>query len=367
MRIAIAGSRGFPYVYSGYETLVSELAVRLRDKGHDVRVYCHRELFPVRPERVEGISLVYVPGIASKTLSQFSHSLLSSLHIITHRPDVVLYVNSANGPFGLLTLIAGVPSAINVDGLEWKRPKWRGIGAYYFKFASFLSTKLFTRVITDSDRMAEIYRDVFGANSDVIAYGADTGFSSSPELIKQFGIESNEYFLVVGRMIPDNNVLLIVRAFAATNLKKKLVVLGGVPYKDTYAEEVTAVRDDRIIFPGYVRDKDVLRELYCNCYAYVHGHEFGGTNPALLKALGYGCGILALDTLFNREVLMDGKHGLFFPKSEGELSILFGAVASEEERIRGMRATARERIASRYTWGRVADEYESLFEKLARH
>lgn len=365
MIIAIAGSRGFPYVYSGYETLVSELAIRLRDKGHAIRVYCHGELFISKPPVVDGISLVYVPGFRSKTLSQFSHSLLSAIHIITHRPDIVLFVNSANGPFGLLTLLAKVPSAINVDGLEWKRPKWRGLGSHYFKFASWLSTKLFDRVVTDSDRMADIYRDVFSSDSDVIAYGADIGYASDPAALQPFGVKPRDYFLVVGRMIPDNNILLIVKAFAASQLDKKLVVLGGVPYRDQYAQEVTSIKDDRIVFPGYVRDKKLLAELYCNAYAYVHGHEFGGTNPALLKALGYGCAVLALDTVFNREVLQDGSHGVYFDKREKSLTSLFHAMSLDVQKVDGLRRIARERITSRYTWELVADQYEALFLRLA--
>ena len=72
--------------------------------------------------------------------------------------------------------------------------------------------------------------------------------------------------------------------------------------------------DVRLVFTGYVKDQDLLAELYHNCYVYVHGHEFGGTNPTMIKAMAYGCAILALDTVFNKEMLQNGKFGLFFKK-----------------------------------------------------
>ena len=155
MKIAIIGSRGYPYVYSGYETFVKELSERLVRQGIGVTVYCHRNLFHDKPKEVNGIRLVYIPTIEKKTLSQFIHSLQSMLHACFCRYDVILVVNSANGPFGLLTRIFRKRTAINVDGLEWLRPKWKGMGARYFHWASRLATRLYDRVITDSAGHAE--------------------------------------------------------------------------------------------------------------------------------------------------------------------------------------------------------------------
>ena len=133
LKIAIIGSRGYPFVYSGYETLIKELSERLvAKKGCEVTVYCHRNLFKEKPALVNGIKLVYVPTIESKSFSQLIHSFLSMCHAVTSDADVIFAVNAANGPFGLISKIFRKPTAINVDGLEWLRPKWKGIGAKYF-------------------------------------------------------------------------------------------------------------------------------------------------------------------------------------------------------------------------------------------
>jgi glycosyltransferase involved in cell wall biosynthesis len=274
-------------------------------------------------------------------------------------------VNSANGPFGLLTRAFRKRTAINVDGLEWLRPKWRGLGARYFKLASYLSTKLFDVVITDSQRMAEIYLKEFNCPSTTIAYGANVAQSTQPELIEQFGLKLREYYLIVGRLIPDNNAGLIVRGFEQSSTSRKLVVLGDVPYKDHYAETVRKTQDPRIVFPGYVRDSDVLRELYCNSYVYIHGHEFGGTNPALLKALACGCCVLALDTPFNREVLADERHGMYFEKSPESFLRALNQLESDAISLEDKRETARSRIVENYSWEKIVDQYENLFQRLA--
>lgn len=362
--MAIIGSRGYSYVYSGYETFVSELAIRLVQKGHQVFVYCHKGLFSQYPPVMDGVHLFYLPAIERKVLSQLSHSLLSTVHALLKNMDVLFYVNPANGPFGIVTRFFGKRTAINVDGLEWLRPKWKGLGAKYFRFASHLATRCFDVVVTDSQRMAEIYEKEFDSPSVTISYGANVAYSTQAELIKKFGLEQRNYYLVVGRLIPDNNGDLIVRGFENSRAKRKLVLIGDVPYKDHYAYLVRSTKDPRIIFPGYVKDHSVLRELYCNSYAYIHGHEFGGTNPALLQALANGCCVLALDTPFNREVLVGQKHGIYFQKNEDSFLQALAHIENNESFVEKKREIARSRIVENYTWEKITDQYERLFAEL---
>ena len=119
LKIAIIGSRGYPYVYSGYETLIKELSERLVERDCEVTVYCHRNLFKEKPSHVNDIKLVYVPTIETKSLSQLIHSFLSMCYAVVSDVDVIFAVNAANGPFGLISKIFRKPTAINVDGLEW--------------------------------------------------------------------------------------------------------------------------------------------------------------------------------------------------------------------------------------------------------
>ena len=186
------------------------------------------------------------------------------------------------------------------------------IGAKYFYMASKLSTMLYDEIVTDSFEMEKIYKKEFGANSTVIAYGANIRESKNPELIQKWNLSKKDYYLIVGRLVPDNNADMIVKEFVASNTKKKLVVVGDVPYNDTYANSIKNSNDSRIVFTGYVTNQDELAELYHNCFCYFHGHEFGGTNPAMLKALANGCAVIALDTVFTKEMLAGNNYRLIF-------------------------------------------------------
>ncbi len=364
MKLAIIGTRGYPYVYSGYETFVSELAVRLVADNIKVTVYCHKNLFSDRPKEVNGIRLKYFPTVETKSLSQLIHSFQCMIHACLSSFDIILVVNSANGPFGLISRIFGKRTAINVDGLEWLRPKWKGLGAKYFYLASKVATKLYDFIINDSEAMREFYLREFQVDSTVIAYGANIRHSKRPELIQKWGLASREYYLIVGRLIPDNNADVIVAEFVKSTTQKKLVIVGDVPYEDEYANKIKSTNDERVIFTGYVRDQELLAELYHNCFAYFHGHQYGGTNPTLLKALAYGSAVLALDTVFTQEMLKQGEYGAFFTKNAGDLQKKIEEYDVSEEMLEDYRTKSRERIVQNYTWEKITEEYIALFNKM---
>ena len=173
LKIAIIGSRGYPIVYSGYETFVKEVSERLVAQNIDVRVYCQKHLFSARPKHVNGVELVYMPTVQTKSLNQLVHSFFSMVHACFSKTDVILVVNAANGPFGLISILAQKKTLINVDGLEWLRPKWKGLGAAYFKFAAKLATLFYNSIITDAEAMRQVYLKTFNSDSTVIAYGAN--------------------------------------------------------------------------------------------------------------------------------------------------------------------------------------------------
>ena len=361
--ISIIGVKGYPYVYGGYETFVKQISERLI-KNYNITVYCHRGLFSNRPKNVNGINLIYLPSIETKILSQPIHSFFSIIHACFSKSDIILVVNSANGPFGLLTKLFRIPTAINVDGLEWLRPKWKGLGSVYFKWASKMATLFYDQIINDSDEMRKVYLNLFKRDSKVIAYGANIRKSESPDLINRWNIKQREYFLVIGRLIPDNNADLIINGFLKSNSKKKLVIVGDVPYKDAYASNLKNIKDERLIFTGYVKDQDLLAELYHNCYVYIHGHEFGGTNPTMIKAMAYGCAILALDTVFNHEMLQKGKFGLFFKKELLSVANQINYCEKEKLIIEKLRQESVNGITEKYDWDSVTKEYLEVFNSL---
>ena len=360
LKIAIIGSRGYPYVYSGYETLVKELSERLVKSGNEVTVYCHRKLYNEKPKNVNGINLVYTPSVNSKVFSQLYNSFFSFIHVCFSNVDAVLVVNSANGPFGILTKIFRKKTFINVDGLEWLRPKWKGLGSIYFILSSKLSTVFFDEVITDSYEMKKIYEQKFFKSSTVIAYGSTMIEISTTEYIESLKLKKNEYFLIVGRLIPDNNSRLIINSFLKSDSKKKLVVVGDVPYRDNYASYIKEIKSEQLILTGYINCQKKLSELYKNCYGYIHGHEYGGTNPTMINALDLNCNILALKTRFNIEMLKNKKAVFFYKDQESiKKAIKFFENNYDEICIENSTYT----LSKKYSWKKICNQYLCLFKK----
>jgi len=364
MKIAIIGTRGYPYVYGGFETFVKELGERLVKKDVEVHVYCQSNLFEEKPKIVNGIYLHYIPTVNTKSLNQIIHSFLSIIHATFSRTDIILVVNLAAGPMGWIPKITGKKTMINVDGMEWLRPKWKGLGAVYFRLAARLATKLYDQIITDADAMRDVYLQEFKQESLVIAYGAPHFKKADPNLLKRFNVIPDDYYLIVGRLIPDNNADLIIKAYLESRSEKKLVVVGDVPYRDKYVEDLKKLAGEKVHFIGYVRNSDELMALYQNCFSYIHGHKYGGTNPAMLKAMSNNCAILALNTSFNREMLTNGKFGLLFDESTESIQECMRNLEKDEFLIKQLRSTVSSGLTDKYNWDCVTTAYQNAMIEL---
>ncbi|MDN3587267.1 DUF1972 domain-containing protein [Pedobacter aquatilis] len=364
MRIAIIGSRGYPYVYGGFETFVKELSERLVNQDIEVHVYCQKNLFTDFPQEVNGIKLHYIPTLPQKSLNQIIHSFLSIIHATFSKADVLLVVNLAAGPMGWIPKITGKKTMINVDGLEWLRPKWKGLGAKYFYWAAKVATKLYDKIITDAEAMRQVYLEEFKADSTVIAYGAPGFKQATEDGLQRLSLQKESYYLIVGRLIPDNNAGLIIKGFLKSKSKKKLVVVGDVPYSDKYASDLKAMQNERLIFTGYVKDQQELMAIYQHAYAYIHGHKFGGTNPAMLKAMVNNCAILALNTVFNKEMLSDGKFGVFFDENENAVSLALENLENAPEKVAALKGIVSSGLTDKYNWEKITTTYKEEMLKL---
>lgn len=362
MRIALIGTRGVPASYGGFETCVEEVGRRLAERGHAVTVYCRSGHYRERLPEYLGMRLVYLPSIRHKALDTLSHTTLSVLHAATCPYDVLMVFNAANSPPLLLPRLLGKKIAINTDGLEWKRGKWGPLARRYYRFAEWLSTRLANRIVADSRGIQDYYQERYGTESSFIAYGAYLNESRRPELLAPLGLVPGGYFLQITRFEPENNPLLTLRAYQGLPTDKKLVLVGGVPFASDYDRQLRQEAGERVLLPGFIYDPELLRELWCNCYAYVHGNEVGGTNPALLQAMANGCPTLAIDVPFSRDVL--GDAGIFFAAEPEDLRQKMAWMLTHPEALAPLRERAVARIRDHYSWEGVTDGYERLFEEL---
>jgi glycosyltransferase involved in cell wall biosynthesis len=362
LKIAMIGTRGVPANYGGFETCVEEIGKRLVVRGHKVTVYCRDGSYPMKIKEFLGMELVYLPHLKIKAFDTLSHTLLSILHTIGRHYDVLMVFNSANSPILLLPKLLGKKVAINTDGLEWKRGKWGPVGRSYYKFSEWLATKLANCIVADSRGIQDYYKGTYKTDSTYIAYGAYPQESVNPEILKKFGVNPNEYFLQVTRFEPENNPLLTIQAFKKLDTDKKLLLVGGNPYKSEYLNNIKGEANENIILTGPIYEKELLNEIWCNSFAYIHGNEVGGTNPALLQAMANGCFVMAIDVSFSRDVLKD--CGIFFNNNIDSLASQMQWTLDNQSSLSFFKKLSSVRITENYCWEKVTDKYESMFLEL---
>jgi glycosyltransferase involved in cell wall biosynthesis len=341
-----------------------ELAPRLAARGHEVTVYCRRALFRERPRSYRGVRLIYLPSIETKVLATPTHTLLSMADVVFRRPDVIVVWNLPSAFACIMPRLLGKSVAIMVDGLDWKRSKWGRLGrAYLYLSARWVGAICPNGVITDTTDMHRVYLEEFGTTSACIPCGANIETSKGPDMVRHYGLEAFQYYLIASRLVPENNADLILQAFERMSTNRLLVIAGEANYRSKFVQRLKQTRDPRVRFLGHVNNPEQMKELHCNAYAYVHGHSAGGTNPSLLKALGCANCVLALNTASNAEVL--GDCGIFFERHADDLLLKLQYVEDHPEVADAYRRRAPERIWEKYDWRRISDLYEEFFLRLA--
>jgi glycosyltransferase involved in cell wall biosynthesis len=359
MRIAIVGTRGIPARYGGFETFAEELAWRLVARGHHVTVYCRQRH---QSASYRGVDLVTLPTLRHKYLDTVVHTFLSTVHLIFRRADAAIYCNAANAIFTWMPRAAGIPVALNVDGLERNRKKWSALGRAWYRVGERLSTCCPNEVVTDAREIERYYREQHGRASTMIPYGADATKSETRTVLDQLQLEPGRYFLYVSRMEPENNGLLVREAFEKVETSLKLALIGDAPYAADYIRRVRDTKDPRIVMPGAIYGTG-YRELGSHCFAYIHATEVGGTHPALIENMALGALTLYLDTPENAEVA--GGAGIPFTH-ENLAGRLREVAAMPEEELARWRELARARATERYSWETVTDSYEDLLRRMIR-
>jgi glycosyltransferase involved in cell wall biosynthesis len=367
VKVTLMGTRGVPAQYGGFETAVEEIGKRLVARGYDVTVYCRNPGQTIT--EYEGMHLVNAPAIRHRMAETLSHTTASTAHaIVRDRPDVVLLLNAGNAPLLRPLKLAGIPTAIHLDGLESKREKWRGAGAKYYRWAERAAVRWGQEVIADAQAIADHVQREYGRECVVIPYGAAV-IDPGSDRLTEVDAAPQGYHLVVARFEPENHVMDAVHGYRMSGEQRPLLVVGSAPYSQWYVQKVheAARNDPRIRFLGGIYDQDLLDQLYANALTYIHGHSVGGTNPSLLRAMGAGAPVLAYDVEFNREVTAGSAW--FWADADALTAQLNAAAdpadAAWTQEWSTFRDLGRERIATVYQWDTVTDQYEALVQRLA--
>ena len=378
--VFIIGSKGIPANYGGYETFVENLTKRKQDKNIKYYVACQNAgkdftyndafCFNVKVPSIGPAKAVYYDFFAFKRVIK----IIKENKI---KNPIVYVLTCRIGPFynSCVKKIhkLGGKVFLNPDGHEWLRSKWPWIVKKYWKFSERLMVKHSDLIICDSLNIEKYIKneyEKYKPNTTYIAYGADISKSTLSdddvkvvEWFKKFNVTPNNYYLVVGRFVPENNYETIIREFMNSSTSKDLVLITNVEMNKFYKrllKKLNFEKDKRIKFVGTVYDEQLLKKIREKAFAYIHGHSVGGTNPSLLEALASTKVNLLYDVGFNRECGEDSC--LYWSKKANSLSKIIANCDSFDNKMNEkLNEESTNQIKQKYDWIFIVNLYEKVF------
>jgi rhamnosyltransferase len=383
--VFIIGSKGIPARYGGFESFVEKLtqyqksnkikyhvsAIVDRNKSNTMKEFVHNgaHCFNIKIPNFGAAKAVLYDIAALKYCINYIKKY--------NLQNPIVYVLACRiGPFinhyKKQIMKLGGFLYVNPDGHEWKRAKWSAPIRKYWKISEQLMVKHADLLICDSRNIEKYIQTDYAKykpKTTFIAYGAETGKSTMPDddlrlldWYKKRGLKIKDYYLVVGRFVPENNYETMIREFMKSNSTKSFALITGIT--DAFLNELKNKtgfdNDTRIKFVGTVYDQELLKKIRENAYGYLHGHEVGGTNPSLLEALGSTDLNLLLDVGFNREVGEDG--AIYWEKDEESLArVIEKADNMSIDDIKQLGILAKRRISEEYSWDYIVKRYENVF------
>jgi len=361
--VAFLGSRGVPARYSGFEVVVEELGKRLAARGHEVTVYNRLPHFGPPQPVWEGMRIIGLPTIPTKSLDTIVHTTLSMIDAVWRRYDIIYLCGVGNAILGRIARAAGMKVIINVDGADFSRKKWRGFARSWLQRSERWATKSADCIIADNATIVDRYEREYGMRPEHLSYGLTVRDEpvQCGELAR-WGLQPDGYILYVSRLTPENEAELLLKAYRETPDPLPLVLVGGDPYEHAYRRKLDALATDRVIFTG-LRFADAYIELSQKARAFIMPATIEATRLVLLDQLGMGKAIIYHDCPATREVL--GDAGIPFGPKDPVRSLAaklsWAKDHPEECAEAGQRARQR---AEHFRWENVLDRYERIFRKI---
>ncbi len=365
MKIAILGTRGIPNSYGGFEQFAEYLSVGLVELGHSVTVYnAHFHEYDQPEFRGVTIRKIYSPEKQIGAAANFLYDYLCMKDALKQDFDIIYEAGYHSNAPSYYLLKKNSPIVItNMDGMEWKRSKWNYFTRQLIKKLEKIAVRKSDYLVSDNSAIQEYYKKEFNAESFCIAYGADIVEHFDENLLSPYNVAANNYFLVIARFEPENNIEMILDGYVLSNDSRPFLIIGNAGTK--YGRFLQAkYRNANIHFLGAVYKKEVLDSLRHYCTLYFHGHSVGGTNPSLLEAMASQVLIASHDNEFNKAVL--NINALYFVKDTEVASLICNINSLGDEKKKIFIESNKAQIINKYSWKSIVFRYESLFNEILK-
>ena len=357
LRIGILGTRGVPNHYGGFEQFAACLSKGLVEKGHEVSVYnSHKHPFQLKKWCGVNIIHCYDPEYLMGTAGQFIYDLNCIRDARKKKFDILLVLGYTSSSVWGRYYPAGSIVFTNMDGFEWKRSKYSGPVQRFLKYAERLASKFSHYHIADSIPIRDYLVKKYGTTPVFISYGAVIPNQADTDTLNSFEVKKGEYFLLIARMEPENNIQMIIDGLCADGQKRKLLVVSGTQNTDGKKIIARYAKYPHIKFTGAIYDISVINSLRTYCRTYFHGHSVGGTNPSLLEAMAAGALICAHNNEFNRAVL--GEDAFYFDNADEVVAL---SQIQDEDISKRMKLNNLEKIKTDHSWTKIIAQYEAEF------
>ena len=373
--VFIVGSRGYHAKYGGWETFVSNLVDYYDDKStkfyisefsesikDEYKVNDNITVNPIYVKQKGSIKmLIYSVKAFKYYLNYIKKNNIKNAYIYVLGLKLFNYLGLKKNTIKKL----GIKIFINPDGLEWKRSKW----SYPIKKFFLLSEKMMLNncdlIICDGLGIEKYVLEKYPKlknKTRYIAYGyEEIDFNNIDEkkILNEFNLKKDDYLLMVGRCVPENNYELVLKEFINSKINKKLVIISNLSSTDYYNNLLEIVNNDkRVIFIDGVYDKEKLACIRKNAYLYIHGHSVGGTNPSLIEALSLTDLNILYDVNFNHDIGLD--TCLYFREKNSLTKILDDQ--NKLDKIKNqLGEKAKKRVKENFTWKIIIDKYKEIF------
>jgi glycosyltransferase involved in cell wall biosynthesis len=364
LKIAIIGCRGIPNFYGGFEKMAECISVGLVNKGHEVTVY-NSHNHPYQKKDFYGVRIKHCfdPEYLLGTAGQFIYDWNCIQHARKQNYDVLLFLGyTSSSVWG--KFFPKKPVIIsNMDGLEWKRSKYNHLTQQFLKLAEKWAVKYSHFYIADSIVIQNYLQRKYKIRCQYIPYGSEISYLNNNSLLPFYHISSQEYFLLMARMEPENNIETILDGFNKSNSDKKFLVIGNTDNSFGQRIQKKFREDKRILFAGAIYDTTVTHTLKYFSSLYFHGHSVGGTNPSLLEAMGSGSLIAAHQNEFNLSVLQKDAYYFQSSKDVAQLIESVSRNGKEEQMVQNNLL----KIEKKYNWPSIIEQYNDFIVECYNH
>lgn len=367
MKIAILGIRGIPGSYGGFETCADFTSRYWIQKGHKVIVYCRRHWYKETPSTLDGVKLYYTPSIKTKLLDTPSHTLFSIFHLLFFESKVthVHLYNTSNGLFAVILRLFRIKVYISVDGIEWKRDKWGWLGKKIHKIGEYFAVKFATNLVVDNEEVFTYYQTKYRIkNTSLIKYGAKQIKSTlklANPILNKYKLKSKEYFLFVGRIVPEKGVHNLIDTYSKIVTPFPLVIIGDDQNDTSYKRNVIQNKSDRIRFLGFIYEEE-YEQLLVHALMYVSASHLEGTSPSLVAAMS--AGTCAFVNGIPENIFTVGDNAFCFNANDfDDMARKWQELSDNIHLIQEMARKGTNFSWSTYSWDKISRQYLQLFDK----